>query len=209
MNTDNTEPANNNQPNQPGKQNNPQQIGAAGAIATAGSNQPGNQDRQQQLLAEYNALRAEMLHRIGERYRIVAFSIPVFGVMLALDVDTRMLMLYPILGLFQALGWAQNDLRIGEIGVYIRKRTEIILDWMQWENYTHTTRGKESFSWNFRRSTVITACGIIGGTQLMAVIVPFMRNDVLEPFCIWLRIDLAVILVTMSIILFARKLAYR
>ena len=62
------------------------------------SEQTNNRDYETQLLAEYNALRSEVIHRIGVRHQIVAFSVVVLGAVLAFNSQPNALLAYPILG---------------------------------------------------------------------------------------------------------------
>ena len=95
----------------------------------------------EQLLAEYNTLRAEIVHRMGIRHQIVSFSVVLLGAILAFEVKNEITLLaYPILTLFLASGWAHNDCRIGE---YIKQNIEDKLCFLNWETHLYETKNNE------------------------------------------------------------------
>ena len=98
---------------------NPISIERAGTFDT--------KDYQGQLLAEYTALRAEVTQRMSTRHQLLTFSIVVLSAIIAFDASLSTLYAYPVLGVFLALGWAHNDLRIAELGEYIRLHLDLML----------------------------------------------------------------------------------
>jgi len=175
---------------------------------SANSEQIDARDYQTQLLAEYNALRSEAIHRMGVRHQIVAFSVVVLGAVLAFNAQPNTLVAYPILGLFLALGWAHNDFRIGEIGEYVRTNIENKLPGLNWEKHFFNIKKKERPFRYVLRATILSAGGIIVGTQILALVVPFFQQTAPRPNLLWVPID-GVAIVFTAIVLHWRKMVYR
>jgi len=169
------------------------------------SKQENTRDYQIQLLAEYNALRAEAIHRMGARHQIVALSVAVLGAILAFGKQPNTLIGYPILGFFLALGWAHNDFRIGEIGEYIRIHIEKKLPGLNWEKHFFDIKKKNKPIRYILRATILSAGGIIVGTQILAVVIPFCNQT--RPSLAWVPVDATAITLT-AIVLHWRKMLY-
>lgn len=78
------------------------------------------------LLAEYNALRGEILKRSEIQHQLISFALAALGALTAVGLkdSTSALLAYPILVLFLAVGWTYNDIQIAQIGLYIKHRIE-------------------------------------------------------------------------------------
>ncbi len=80
------------------------------------------------IIEEYVALRNEIQKRIEIRQQIVYLTLLVAGTFLTVGVQTTvprsLALIYPILAFFLAVGWQQQDLRIGQISYYIRRELE-------------------------------------------------------------------------------------
>ena len=95
-----------------------------------------NDELRSEILAEFSALRSEMLRRIEMRQQILTFTLTIAGTLLAFGLQKNVILLiYPILALFLANLWTQHDNRIGEIAVYIRNEIEPLLEGVNWETY--------------------------------------------------------------------------
>lgn len=92
-------------------------------------------------LAEYSALRDEILKRIDTRQQIISYTITIAAAFLTFAVGTDVfnspfpLLIYPILATFLAMAWSHSDQRAGEIGEYIREEIEPNLPGMGWEKW--------------------------------------------------------------------------
>jgi hypothetical protein len=79
-------------------------------------------------LAEYNALRAEILKRMGIRHQLFTFTLVVAGTFLSIGLATnlsyKMLFAYPLVTLFISGSWMQSDFRIYQLGQYIKNQIE-------------------------------------------------------------------------------------
>lgn len=84
---------------------------------------------------EYHTLRAEIVSRIQARHQILSITLTIAGVFLGVGLNTPGIVLaYPPLAMFLTYAWAQNDLRVRNIAMYIRehietKRKQLGLHW--------------------------------------------------------------------------------
>jgi len=93
---------------------------------------------------QYNSVREEIVTRIKLRQQLLFFSLTLAGALLALlEKLSIVVFLYPILSMFLALSWIQNDHRIADLGKYIRKYIE---NGEGWETYIHKNRSSKCLS---------------------------------------------------------------
>jgi hypothetical protein len=118
---------------------------------------------------EYNSLRNEILKRFDLRQQFISIALTLAGIFLSFGLTTALVaLIYPPIATFLALGWAQNDLRIRDLGNYIRENIETVYPGIGYETYVQQVRNKSKGvkSW---RPLVISHSGIFLFTQLMAV----------------------------------------
>ena len=131
-----------------------------------------------ELLAEYSALRNEILKRIEIRNYLLTFSLIVAGTILAFgskdDVTVFVLLLYPILAFFIALAWMQADMQIGYIGFYIKKHIEPKLDGVKWETF-YSRKRREVRKGFFARPLETSAAGVFITTEILAVLLSIKK----------------------------------
>jgi len=115
---------------------------------------------------EYRALRDESLKRIELRQQTVSIALTIAGVFLGVGIGTRAVALvYPPLAFALAIGWLQNDLRIKEIGDYIRLNLESRTPNLHWETTMHARRTDRPY-W---RAVVMSHAGAILMAQVIAI----------------------------------------
>lgn len=102
-------------------------------------------------LAEYGALRNEILKRIEMRHQLLGVLMLAFGTLLTLGVTTgivEVILIYPLLALAFAFAWMHNDVRIKELADYISTHVEDTLGrgthpcGIWWEHYITGLRGE-------------------------------------------------------------------
>ena len=92
---------------------------------------------------EYVALRSEILKRIELRHQLISITLTIAGAFFAVGVSIALVtLIYPPLATFLALSWAQNDLRVGMVGKYMRDHYK-----NQWEIYIEQHRAEGISSW--------------------------------------------------------------
>jgi hypothetical protein len=124
---------------------------------------------------EYKYLKDEMLKRIELRQQIAAVTLTLAGIFLGVGINTESVALvYPLLAMFLAFGWAQNDYRIRESAKYIRENIENLIPGLNYETYVQQQRikGGGLGSWRF---VVLSHGGVFLGTQLMAIGIELLK----------------------------------
>ena len=136
------------------------------------------------LVAEYSALRNEIVKRMEMRHQFVIYALVVAGAFLSLgaqkEVSFIVPLMYPVLAFFLAWGWTHNDIRVAELGVYIQEEVEDKLGLKMWQTWKDEQRKKRPKSRRFE-GFEHTACGAFLGTQLLALIVAWSKLD----FALW------------------------
>ena len=115
---------------------------------------------------ELKHLRDEIVTRLRMRQQLLGSALVVGGAFLGIGLEKgQVALIYPPLAAFIALGWAQNDARIGQIGKYIRDKIEPVVG-KGWESYLREKRSQRGLrSW---RLIVVSQCGLFLFTQLLA-----------------------------------------
>ena len=118
------------------------------------------------VLAEYKALRNEIVKRIELRQHIVIAAVTIAGALSGIGVqwnNAMVVMLYPLLGVLLAIAWTHHDMSIGGMGGFILREFEIRLCHNGWQKYKRIKRERGDL-----RFAPIAHCGIIILTQFMA-----------------------------------------
>lgn len=141
------------------------------------------------LLAQYTSLREEVLKRIELQHQLILGAVVAVGTILTIGIQAggspgsglpqgpSVLLIYPLVALFFALAWSQNDARNREITQHLAKSEEILLSnpAMGWEHVRVSVR------LGFLGSRkVFAARGIFIGSQLMTLIVFLFETQMLN-----------------------------
>ncbi|MBN2391102.1 MAG: NUDIX hydrolase [Anaerolineae bacterium] len=123
------------------------------------------------LLVQYDALRAEVLHRMDKRQELLTLTIAGAAAFTAVVtgeiVVPIVLLLYPFLALCAAIAWSHHDVRIGEIGAYIREHIEPYFSGLRWERHIRSLYEANAPS---KRVAEYASLGIFVGTEAAAVL---------------------------------------
>lgn len=118
---------------------------------------------------EYASLREEILKRIESRQQTISIALTLAGAFLGIgwNAGAVVILIYPLIALLLAVGWAQNEVFIKQINAYIRDNLEGQQTGLGFQQYT-TQRGSELriFGWPLE---ILAIGGIFILTQLMAV----------------------------------------
>ena len=169
-------------------------------------------EMREELLAEYGALREEITYRMGVRSQMLTYNLLVIGAILPFVLEDKLdpiaLLIYPYFSFILATIWAKMDLRIGEIGEYIRAFIEPRLKGFKWQNYIKEQYQGKPIS-RFFRLTEIPAIGIFLGTQIIAIVLAvnslIVSKKINAPETIILLILDGIILIATLVIINARK----
>jgi len=150
-------------------------------------------------LNEFNALNSEIVKRLEIQYQFIALTLIVAGTFLSLGSQTNtnpvVLLVYPIIALFLAIGWQQNAIVIRQLGLYIRDRIESRVAGGGWESY------KKSMSLISQRNlTTLFTRGTFIGTQLVAVVIALPRLVFSGLEIVMLTIDVIAVMITFGVI---------
>jgi hypothetical protein len=157
---------------------------------------------------EFNVLREEVLKRIELREHITQITLGLAGAFLGVGLaNPAVVFIYPTLSIFLAAGWAQNDIRIRQIGSYIHNFLEPSLPGLGWESYRRELEKLTRFGpWQF---VLLSHGGIFAVTQIMAIGVGLYKFTFTLAEQILLGIDIFVLILTLILFEYVRKLSYR
>lgn len=126
------------------------------------------------VVAEFTALRGEILKRIEFAYQIVGITLVSAGTFVTIGLkstsSTSILLLYPIFVLFLAASWVQSEITLLTAARYIRERLEPrCAAGLGWEAFLKQSplRGRTSVHTFL---TITSNVGIFLSTQLVALV---------------------------------------
>ena len=163
---------------------------------------------QTNILAEYQTLRDDILKRIEYRYQLLNLVLIVAGTFLTVglqfDSSATILLVYPILAMFLAAGWAHNGVVIVKIGRYIRDHIEPKLAGLNWQSFTE--KSFPQFS-SFSILGTISTSGLILTSQLLALILAMLKfaNSLTE----WVLLILSSLALLITVILLRQAANFR
>ena len=168
-----------------------------------GTEEPITGEIRTEILSEYTALRGEILSRIGTRNQIITFTIVILGALITFsmqkEVTAVIILLYPFLNMFLALGWAHNDYRVGQISHYIGIYIEPRLEGLGWETYIDDLRPAKGIK-RFLRPTGLSAAGVIVGTEILALVLAMPKLTWSRQERYLLACDIIAILLTIYVL---------
>jgi hypothetical protein len=150
-------------------------------------------------LNEFNALNNEIVKRLEIQYQFIYLTLFVAGTLLSVGSQPKIypivLLIYPIIALFLAVGWQQNAIVIRQLGLYIRDRIESRVAGGGWESYRKTMSliSQRNLTTLFTRGTFI-------GTQLVAVVIVLPRLTFSGLEIVMLTIDVIAVMITFGVI---------
>jgi hypothetical protein len=126
------------------------------------------------LLAEYAALRAEILKRTETQHQLISLALIATGTFLTTGSATATLA-YPILAMFLVAAWVQSDLQIGRMGEYIRKRIEerFLGGNLGWEHVFVAIHDVSIFG----SLAHFASRGVFIGTQILTMVVSLLKTS--------------------------------
>jgi hypothetical protein len=121
------------------------------------------------IIAEYTALREEMLKLTDMQHQLLAIALLSFGTLMGAGIQfksTSILLIYPILALFLSAGWFNHAYGIDMLGHYIQNHIEVKVgtENIGWENHSRKNSIPHSLL------AFLGARGIFPATQVMALI---------------------------------------
>ena len=144
-------------------------------------------------LAEYGALRAEILKRTDIQHQLLSLSLIALGTFVTIGIESSatLLLVYPILAMFLAASWSHHDIRISQLGAFIRMRHEANFFGEQggWECFhPSSAEGKTVGS-----RIGLASRGILIGSQILAVTLGLLKTTFLTYDLIFIGFDAVLI----------------
>lgn len=118
---------------------------------------------------EYASLREEVLKRIESRQQTISVALTLAGAFLGLgwNAGAVVILIYPLIALLLAVGWAQNEVFIMQINAYIRDHLEGEQSGLGWQRYSKQGMSElRILGWPLE---ILAIGGIFILTQIMAV----------------------------------------
>lgn len=118
---------------------------------------------------EYATLREEVLKRIESRQQTISIAMTLAGAFLGIgwNAGSVVMLMYPIIALLLAVGWAQNEVFIKQLNSYIRDHLEGEETGLGWQRFV-SQRQSEIRIWGWPLE-IIAIGGIFVLTQIMAM----------------------------------------
>nr|WP_299345157.1 hypothetical protein [Allomuricauda sp.] len=156
---------------------------------------------------EYDALRQEILKRIGIHFMIRNINLTVSGVLLGLAVSENSLiaLVLPPLALFLAVTMKNNTLSYMKIGNYLRNNYTLKNNSMNWQKFNHKLESSKSMK--VKRSLFgIGSFGVFSTAPLIAIAIGLIeyQGKIIEKFLIGVDI-LSIIGIILIFIMFSTR----
>lgn len=130
------------------------------------------------IIAEYTALREEILKLTDIQHQLVTIALLSFGTLIGTGIaykNASIILIYPIIALFLSAGWFNHAYGIDLLAHHIQNHIEIMAgtEYIGWETQTHSRKLSIPHSllafWGAR--------GIFPATQVMALIAGILISD--------------------------------
>lgn len=119
-------------------------------------------------LAEYGALREEIIKRIELEYQFINLSLAIFGILCGVGLQSHsglIVLLYPLLCIWLTLAWVNSDTSILYIAQYIKNEIEA--------NFGENNVGWEHYFENQKKhaSSTFSVLGVFVGTSVASIVI--------------------------------------
>lgn len=118
---------------------------------------------------EYVTLREEVLKRQEGRQQTLSIALTLAGAFLGLgwNAGSVVMLIYPLIALLLAIGWAQNEVFIKQLNAYIRDHLEGESTGLGWQRFSNQKMSEIRFmGWPIE---ILAIGGIFVLTQIMAI----------------------------------------
>jgi 8-oxo-dGTP diphosphatase len=169
-----------------------------------------------EILAEYSALREEILKHADMRLQLLYFTLVVASAFMGVGTqfnEPNVLLVYPILAAFLAAAWAHSDIRSGQLGEYVRTHIESSLPGTGWEAYLrreYTKRYQKVPSCLLKYLVEFYIGGVLVATEGLSVFLALIQPNFVcnTSVAVLLSIDTILFLLTCALIP-VRRSGYR
>lgn len=131
-------------------------------------------------LQECTSLHEEINTRMAQRGTLFTFTIITAGSLLSLgaSANAQIALFYPVLSLFLAAAWSNEDRKIGLLSAYLHEQ-EQLYNLAGWENYHRVSKSKPRVflaKWQPFNTLSFATRGVFLSTQILAILVGFTQN---------------------------------
>ena len=157
------------------------------------------------IVAEYTSLRSDILKLIELEQQLASGTILALGVFLTVgmqaDKPVSILLLYPMIAAFLAAGWMHKDTRIRQIAKYILLLEAKTVNGkpvgLGWGHFLKAEREQSDAK---RLMGLLSATGIFIGSQILVVVLAYLRGVFLPLDRMLLWLDIVSVIVTSLIL---------
>ncbi len=155
------------------------------------------------LLAEYAALREEIVKRVELQHQLISLSILVAGTFYSVGLQpnsSTVPLIYPFLAMFLAAAWFHNELLVIQIGGYIRYRVEPTVQVLGWDSILPTLAADRRTPLGLL--DVFAARGILIGSQILSVFISLVASNLQidNTRLVLMTLDIVAILMTILLL---------
>jgi hypothetical protein len=154
---------------------------------------------------EYVTLREEVLKRIESRQQTISVAMTLAGAFLGFgwNAGAVVILLYPVIALLLAIGWAQNEVFIKQLNAYIRDQLESEQSGFGWQRYSQQRNSElRVFGWPLE---ILAIGGIFVLTQLMAIGLGGFRFNASLLEWILIMLDVVAVVVLLVVMDYVRR----
>lgn len=163
-----------------------------------------NDVKNQFVIAEYNALRAEIIKRSEIRYQIISLTLIIAGTILTIGLPSTapsyVLFVFPIIGCFLTGIWAHNVAVPRRISTYIKENIERQFKETGWE----TVIQEDWYSFSMLTS-IISSSGIFLGLEFITLILGLLKSTFTPTDIVLIVFDCIAFLLTLLVVRSAGK----
>ena len=158
-----------------------------------------NSEKSQFVIAEYKALRDEIMKRSEFRYQILSLTLVVAGSLLTFGLQSispaHVLFVFPIIGCFLSGIWAHNVIVPRQLSAFIRDNVESKYGGWGWE----TTVEKEWYTLSWL-SGIISTSGMFLGLEIISFVLGLLKSTFILTDIVLIAIDSLAIIITLIIL---------
>lgn len=159
------------------------------------------------ITAEYNSLRGEIISRIGLRQNLLSLALIVFGALMGTslqpNVNTSVLLVYPIISFFLSVACIHSDIRVKQLADYIRQiETNVAV--IGWSLHIKNLLSEKQLD---RITSPLSTIGLFISTQIIAILIAFLNR----PFNLveWILFIIDLVFIFITIVLSSRTKGWR
>lgn len=153
------------------------------------------------LINQYLALRDEILKRMEIQNQMISLMLIASGTLISVGLQfdsTAVILAAPILAFFLAVFWANHDVRIRHIGLYIRKYIEE--EFLELDKGWEGVGGTGGTKYLARNLSIFASQGVFIGVQILSVVMALLITKFSAEDIILIVLDVIVTMITFPLL---------